>query len=592
MSKRQRIHERLGRVVSMRVSIALVTLMMTAIVLSIPTSIAEAQNDGSTQTITSSEVWTSDSTLDGAVIVGSGGVLTIDSSIDVTTGSTITIQQGGEMILNGQLNAVDSNNEIYMEVYQNTILEPYFDGLIDSGTLRVNMAKEYFSSMEVYVIVAGENLTWTGEDYLDYSVSFNDASVNVGFEGFWQFPVWIDSIQAFDSNGAIYTLDADEWNHNNGVLKTEEGQASFSINVQGDLTSSGGMISDADIICSGTCTFDNSSLYWSAPINVDDGAAISMETSTINGSRSYEDIIVHDTATIVYDTDSMIGTGGPTDMWIRLLSQRLITTNLKDAPASVHFEGLGYQGSNGDLMLDANGAIDLGENNNPTVSKYLRMTEWVDSSGVHHQESGMIMITLNGGTSVWNGDYSITLDPAPTTPTHVANIALPYVQIDKVVPEDTQGTVDKGLGVMLTITNTGTVDVATNIRCYEGVDEADMATIFVSLEAGQTKDVPAVWYANSSGAKSLNCKASIPVFFNSLADDLTPVSGTDSELVSFKEAEDREDTPFILYSAIVIVIVIGTILFTRASAKKMTAVEEKNYQTEEVDDSNEEISTE
>ena len=67
------------------------------------------------------------------------------------------------------------------------------------------------------------------------------------------------------------------------------------------------------------------------------------------------------------------------------------------------------------------------------------MTEWVDSSGVHHQESGMIMITLNGGTSVWNGDYSITLDPAPTTPTHVANIALPYVQIDKVVPEDTQG---------------------------------------------------------------------------------------------------------------------------------------------------------
>ena len=40
----------------------------------------------------------------------------------------------------------------------------------------------------------------------------------------------------------------------------------------------------------------------------------------------------------------------------------------------------------------------------------------------------------------------LLLDPAPTTPTHVANIALPYVQIDKVVPEDTQGTVDKGLG--------------------------------------------------------------------------------------------------------------------------------------------------
>ena len=41
-----------------------------------------------------------------------------------------------------------------------------------------------------------------------------------------------------------------------------------------------------------------------------------------------------------------------------------------------------------------------------------------------------------------------------------------------------------------------------------------------------------------------------------------------------------------------IVIVIATMLFTRASAKKMTAAEEKSYQTEEVDDSNEEISTE
>ena len=576
----------------MRASIALVALMMTATVLLIPTSIAEAQNDGSTQTITSSEVWTSDATLDGDVVVGSGGVLTIDSNIDVATDSTITIEQGGNLILNGQLNALDSNNEVYMEVYQNTILEPYFSGLIDSGTLRVNMAKEYFTSMEVYVIAAGENLTWTGQSYLDFTVNFDDASVTVGFEGFWQFPVWVDSIQAFDSNGAIYTLDADEWNHNNGVLKTEEGQASFSIDIQGDLTSNGGTISDADIICSGSCSFANSTLSWSSPINVNDGAIITMETSTMNGSRSYEDIIVHDTATIDFDTDSMSGTGGPTDMWIRLLSQRVITTNLKDAPASVHYEGLGYQASNGDLMLDANGAIDLGQNNNPTVSKYLRMTEWVDSSGVLHQESGMVMITLNGGTSVWNGDYSVTLNPAPTTPTYAANIALPYVQIDKVAPEDTQGTVDKGLGVMLTVTNSGTVDVATNIRCYEGVDEADMATMFVSLDAGQTKDIPAVWYANASGAKSLNCKASIPLFFNSLADDLTSASGTDSELVSFKEAEDREDAPIILYSAIVIVIIVATVIYTRATAKKMATAEEKDYETEDIEDSTETASSE
>ena len=539
-----------------------------------PLTLAEAQDDGSTQTISSSETWTSDNTLNGNVTVSNGGVLTIDGSINVATGSKITVDSGGSLILNGALNAAESMNEIYMEVYQNTVLEPYFDGLVDSGVMRINMAQEYFSSMDVHLEVMETNLSWTGEDYLDFNVEFTDEPVNINFSGFWQFPVWIDSIQAFDSNGAIYNLDADEWTHNNGVLKTEEGEASFSLTVDGDFMSDGGIISGADITCSGTCSITNSTLSWSAPMNILDGGQLNAANSNINGSRTYEDIIVHDTASINYDTDTMTGTGGPTDMWIRLLSKRVIETNLKDAPASVHFEGLGYLASNGDLMLNEYGAIDLGENNNPTVSKYLRMTEWVDSSGTLNQETGMIMITLNGGTSVWNGDYSVTLDPAPTTPSFTANIALPFVVIDEVKPEDSQGTVDKGLGVMLTVTNTGGVSVATNIRCYEGVDEADMATIYVSLDAGESKDVPAVWYANSSGAKTLNCKVSIPSFFNSLAEDLTSVAGTDSDAVSFKLAEDREDAPIILYSAIVIIIIIGTLIFTRVSANKLNAVNE------------------
>ena len=548
-----------------------------------PLTLAEAQDDGSTQTISSSETWTSDNTLNGNVTISNGGVLTIDGSINVATGSKITVDSGGSLILNGALNAAESMNEIYMEVYQNTVLEPYFDGLVDSGVMRINMAQEYFSSMDVHLEIMETNLSWTGEDYLDFNVEFTDEPVNINFSGFWQFPVWIDSIQAFDSNGAIYNLDADEWTHNNGVLKTEEGEASFSLTVDGDFISNGGIISGADITCAGTCSITNSTLSWSAPMNILDGGQLNAANSNINGSRTYEDIIVHDTASINYDTETMTGTGGPTDMWIRLLSKRVIETNLKDAPASVHFEGLGYLASNGDLMLNEHGAIDLGENNNPTVSKYLRMTEWVDSSGTFNQETGMIMITLNGGTSVWNGDYSVTLDPAPTTPSFTANIALPFVVIDEVKPEDSQGTVDKGLGVMLTVTNTGGVSVATNIRCYEGVDEADMATIYVSLDAGESKDVPAVWYANSSGAKTLNCKVSIPSFFNSLADDLTSVAGNDSDAVSFKLAEDREDAPIILYSAIVIVIIIGTLIFTRVSANKLNALDE----SEELEDDEE-----
>ena len=417
--------------------------------------------------------------------------------------------------------------------------------------------------MDVNVTVGDSTIAWTGEEYLDYSVDFNDQAINVSFQGFWQFPVWIDSIQAFDSNGAIYNLDADEWQHNNGVLKTEEGEASYSITINGNFDSNSGSIEGAELNCIRVCTIANSTLTWSSPVNVLDGGTLSIMTSQINGSRTYEDIIVHDTATIDYDIQSMTGTGGPTDSWIRLLSQRVISTNLKDAPASVHFEGLGYLGSSGDLTLDANGNVELSQHNNPELNKYLRMTEWLDSSGTMNQEDAMVMITLSGGNSAWSGDYSTTLDPAPVTPSFTANIPLPYVVIDSVVPEDNKGTANKGIGVMVTASNTGEVEVSTNIQCFEGDEFADVTTLYVTLAPGESKDIPTTWYANSSGAKSLNCKPLILPKFNSLAEDLGQIVGAESELVSFKDAEDSEDMPIILYGAIVLVIVIATIIFSR-----------------------------
>ena len=566
----------------MRRATIIVTFFMISTILFMPSGLSEPQTDGTTQVISSSESWNSNSELNGDVTVSEGATLTISGDITIATGSSIIIESGANLVLSGGLSALEMSSGVFMEVYDTTVLQPNFTGLVDSGTLRINMAKDYFGTMDVNVTVGDNTVAWTGEEYIDYIVNFNDLAINVSFQGFWQFPVWIDSIQAFDSNGAIYTLDADEWEHNNGVLKIEEGEASYNIIVNGNFDSNSGSIEGANLSCSGVCSIDNSTLSWSSPINVHDTGTLSIMTSTINGSRTYEDIIVHDTASINYDTPTMTGTGGPTDSWIRLLSQRVISTNLKDAPASVHFEGLGYLGSSGDLTLDENGSFELSQHNNPELNKYLRMTEWLDSSGTMNQEDGMVIITLSGGNSAWSGDYSTTLDPAPATPSFTANIPLPYVEIDSVVPEDNKGTANKGLGVMVTASNTGDVEVSTNIQCFEGDDLADVTTLYVTLAPGESKEIPTTWYANSSGAKSLNCKPLILQKFNTLSEDLGQTTGTESELVSFKDAEDSEDLPIILYGAIVIVIVIATVIFSRISAKKLTETEEeKDYATDE-----------
>ena len=320
------------------------------------------------------------------------------------------------------------------------------------------------------------------------------------------------------------------------------------------------------------------------------GTSLTAETSSIIGSRTDEDIILHDSAAISYDVNTMTGTGGTTDSWIRLLSQRVIQTNLMDAGATVHFEGIGWSGDTGDNILDENGRVDIG------TSEARRIVEWVDVDGVYGSEDSEVLITLNGGITTWSEGYDILIDPAPTTPYHEVSIDLPFVSIDSVVAEDTSGTANKGLGVMVTVSNTGDAPVKTNIRCYEGDDLADTTTLLVSLDVDETKKIPTTWWANASGNKALTCKALVPTGFNSLASTLTSSSGATSSEISFKDAEETEDAPIILYGAILVFILIGTVVFTRRSAAISSYTEEdseeKQYDDEILDEADEQIDTE
>ncbi|RJU84156.1 MAG: hypothetical protein DWB99_00845 [Candidatus Poseidoniales archaeon] len=564
----------------MRRATIIVAFFMISTILFMPSGLSEPQTDGTAQVISSSESWNTNSELNGDVTVSDGATLTINSEITIATGTSIVVDSGANLVLNGALLAQETTSGVFMEVYNSTVVKPNFTGLVDSGTLRINMAKEYFTTMNVNITVGSTTIAWTGEEYIDYNLQFDGLPVNVSFSGFWQFPVWIESIQAFDSNGAIYTLQANEWEHNNGVLKSEEAEASYSIIINGNFESQQASMEWANLTCNGICSIENSTLSWSSPISVSENGTLSAKSSTINGSRTYEDIIVYDNAIINYDVETMVGTGGPTDMWVRLLSQRIISTNLKDAPAIAHFEGLGYQGITGDLTLDSEGKVDLGYNNNPILSKYLRMPEWLDGDGMHHQENATVLITLGGKANVWNGNSSVKLDPAPTIPYFTTSIPLPYVVVDSVIPEDQMGTANRGLGIMISVSNTGLVEVSTNIQCYEGDDLADVTTMFVSLQPGETKELPSTWYANSSGAKTLNCKALVPTMFNSLSEDLSQSIGTESEPVSFKDLDDSEDTSLILYSVIIIVMIVVAVLFSRISANKLMQVEEEEEEEE------------
>jgi len=562
-----------------RVLLVTILLMITGLS-TIPLVSSNPQNDGSTNTISTSETWASDGPLDGDVIISNGATLTINGDITIADESSIIVEEGGTLDLNGKL--IGENLNAVLRVADESVINADFGSLTGEGQLIINF--DLFTTQYCNVTIGGEKTNITGNSNVEIDMTFNGTPFNITFEIYSFILPEISTIQSRDVNGVIQTIEAEEITQTGSSIAWKGGH-SFSVTVDGTMNSAGGEFQGANLICSGECNFQNSTLIGSAPIGVKMGTSLTAETSSIIGSRTDEDIILHDDAVINYEVSTMTGTGGTTDAWIRLLSQRVIQTNLMDAGATVHYEGIGWNGETGDNVLDENGSVDLG------TSEARRIVEWVDGNGVYGAEDSEVLITLNGGVTTWNHGYDIKLDPAPNTPYHEVSIDLPFVSIDSVVAEDTSGTANKGLGVMVTVSNTGDAPVTTNIRCYEGNDLADTTTLLVSLEADETKKIPTTWWANASGSKALTCKALVPTGFNSLASTLTSSSGATTSEISFKEADDTEDAPIILYGAILVFILIGTVVFTKRSAANISNEEEdseeKQYDDEILDESDE-----
>jgi hypothetical protein len=548
---------------------------------------SEPQTDGSIKTISSSEIWASDGPLDGDVIVSSGSVLTVNGDITVADQSSILIEEGGVLELNGKL--VGENLNAVLRVANESVLVADFGSLTGPGQLIINFDQYVTVDQYCNVTIGGELTNISGQSKAEIDVTFDGNPFNVTFDIYSFILPEISTIQSRDVNGAIQTILAQDINQTGSGI-VWKGGASFDVTIEGTMRSAGGEFQGADITCAGECILQNSTLIGSAPINVNNGTSLTAETSSILGSRTDEDIVLHDSAVINYDTNTMIGTGGYTDAWIRLLSQRVIQTNLMDAGATVHFEGIGWYGDNGDNILDENGRVDIG------TTEARRIIEWVDGNGVYGSEDSEVLITLNGGVTTWSEGYDVLIEPAPSTPYHEVSIDLPFVSIDSVVAEDTSGTANKGLGVMVTVSNTGDAPVKTNIRCYEGNDLADTTTLLVSLDVDETKKIPTTWWANASGSKALTCKALVPTGFNSLATTLTSSSGATSSEISFKDAEETEDAPIILYGVLLVFILIGTAVFTKRSAvigsNDEEESEEKQYDEEILDEADSELESE
>ena len=534
----------------MRTALTLMILLIFTSFAGLVNVNAAPPSDGNDVVIDTDETWSDSQAMNGNVLVKNGATLTIDADITVGPNNAITVEDGGQLIVSGSLTGEDISSALTLT--NTSQLHLNFGDLAETGTLQINFEETVPTSAMMNVTVGDQTVDAAGQDSVSIEVPLDGTGLVVDFYIYHAFPIQITSLQALHTgSGEMPILAAHEINQTHGSLTWSE--ASFSMTVFGNMQMDNAAIFGADLLCAGMCEIESSDLIGSAPIHVENGSSLSVNSSLIQGSRTDEDIVVHDHAEITY-TNSQ-GTGGNTDAWIRLLSQRIIQTNSPNA--TVHQTGIGYGASMRDDITDANGQIDIGG------SEWRRIVEWVDQDGNYHSENAELTLTLSSG---W-GDFAITTS-APKSPYAVVNIPLPYIEVVSVDTEDTSAEANKRIGAMVTVRNTGDSAATVNIWCYVGDELADTTSLTTTLAPGEEKDLPVSWWANTDGPQVLNCRALIPNVLKSISEDITNTEGADSQEVGWYIGEETEDQPLVVYGILAFIIIgASAVLSLRATSK-------------------------
>ena len=563
----------------MRTRLHPVALLLSLLLLSAPLAAAAPPTGGDSNTITTSETWTEDAHMNGHVVVADGATLNVNANITMETGSSITVQDGGQLIVtNGALLSDDLNAGLMVNSMFATLTINFGD-LADEGVLQLKLDHTIDANSKMNITIGDETVNASGLDMVSFDVPLNDTDLVITFDSYYFTPTYVLWAKAIYGGGNTETLLPQDIEAADAPLYWF--QSGFDIHAHGDMTVTSSTISGANIHCEGLCQFDNAELVGSAPVEAAATSSVAVLNSIISGSRSDEDIILHDQAQITY-TNSQ-GTGGTTDAWVRLLSQRSLSTNIPNG--SLDLYDIGYRANDWNDLTDENGNIVFVEAG--ATNEWKRMIEWMDGDGVVHQEDASITLSI---TSSW-GTFSQTID-APTTAEGSMELALPYVAVTSVSPESTTAVANKSVSGMVSVSNTGDADVSgVSIWCYNGDEVVDTTQIVVSLTAGESKDVPFTWYMYEAGDATLTCKPLLPSALNGISTLVVDTTGADSEIVTWEYEEEIEEFPLIIWIVVALgfgglALVIATQARKQTMTKSYTAYEEAEEETddEEVDE--------
>ena len=517
----------------------------------------------------------SNGTLSGEYSVKDGATWTISGDYEIAEDTTIVVEEGSTMIVTGSMTA-ESSPQLNLAGTANVLVP--VGNLGESGTLRIIFAEEVLYGITIE-INNDSTENWTGSQF-DWigGMDVDNLTVNITTH-----PFQISAISniTLSPQGATPVLrDAEQLSGEGTSLVIPDRANAWSLDVQGTLIVTGSIFGAA-ISCSGTCTLNGAQMTSTGPIEVT--GSITVTDSTLSGGISDEDIIIWDDASVEWTNST--GTGGVTDNWVNILTTR--TVGVQNGYVVFYGENMGYDSTSTSPLAD-NNTFDTANQGDNVIeiadNERKRMVRWQDGNGELHVESANARVVL---ATPW-GTYEKIIPNLPHVNHFDVVLDTPSLSFDSLVASDNENNINSRLGVMATITNSGSVDATFILECVSNGTDANVGTtVSHTVEADSTLEIPLNWDSAYEGDLVLGCDIFVPYHFEGF--DVVTTGTASTESVAWSEVEDESTNLFLPLTIGVVVAVILYVVMMRL--KLNNEIEKEHLTSVEAEEEDEETGT-
>ena len=502
----------------------------------------------------------SNGTLSGEYSVKNGATWTISGDYEIAEDTSIVVEEGSTMVVTGSMTA-ESSPQLNLAGTANVLVP--VGNLGESGTLRIIFAEEVLYGITIE-INNDSTENWTGNQF-DWigGMDVDNLTVNITTH-----PFQISAISniTLSPQGATPVLrDAEQLSGEGTSLVIPDRANAWSIDVQGTLIVTGSIFGAA-ISCSGTCTLNGAQMTSTGPIEVT--GSITVTDSTLSGGISDEDIIIWDDASVEWTNST--GTGGVTDNWVNILTTR--TVGVQNGYVVFYGENMGYDSTSTSPLADNNTFDTANQGDNVieiTDNERKRMVRWQDGNGELHVESASARVVL---ATPW-GTYEKIIPNLPHVNHFDVVIDTPSLSFDSLVASDNENNINSRLGVMATITNSGSADATFILECVSNGTDANVGTtVSHTVDADSTLEIPLNWDSAYEGDLILKCDIFTPYHFEGFEVVTTGTASTES--VAWSEVEDESTN---LFLPLTIGVVVAVILYVVMMRMKLNNEIEKEH---------------